>query len=190
MKSTLPFPSLNSWRIEKYLAEDSVHVRLFVDVVEHADEQADVAVEGHVELLLFLDFFVRLDRDARVNRGYIEVWWKKRSASDVSSSFTHCGFSISPWSPPRYQNQDLGLDALHGARLVRVFLVLHQPQLDRHFLVVDHFEAAVFFSSRYFSKGPSPPACPRRSSSASRHRVPGRRLALSCASDCSFKYSI
>ena len=64
MKSTLPLPSLNSWRIAKYLGEARVHVGFFVDVVEHADEQPDVAVEGHVELLLLLDFFVGLDRDA------------------------------------------------------------------------------------------------------------------------------
>ena len=35
-------------------------MRLFVNVIEHADQQADEAVESHVQLLALLDFFIRL----------------------------------------------------------------------------------------------------------------------------------
>ena len=36
-------------------------MRLLVDIVEHSDQQANVAVEGDVELLALFDVFVSLD---------------------------------------------------------------------------------------------------------------------------------
>lgn len=61
-----PFPSLNSWRTAKYLVKTALHVRFFVYVIEHSDEQTDETVEGYVKLLSFFDFFIRLDGYTRL----------------------------------------------------------------------------------------------------------------------------
>ena len=103
-------------------------MRLLIYVVEHLDEEADVCIEGHVELLPLSELLIALQGHSGLVSLTSQYDGRTSLPRRKAQSSRSVGFEPLPEVEDQvYKDQDLGFDGFESSWLLSVLFILDQP---------------------------------------------------------------